>query len=139
MSVIQKGVGVKWGVAGTTYAAVGYTLGQTYTGRTITQGADMEEHMDENGETKGLTFKNGSKECQIEFYFSAATLAAAKTNAAVLPVPGTKFTVTDASDSLAAGDYVITASSRAEQNAGKATGQYTAKRWDAMTSYDTVT
>lgn len=139
MALTHKGIGVKWGVAGTTYTATGYTLGQTVSGRSLSQSSEMEEHKDELGETKGATFFNHSKEVGLDFYFSGATITAARTNAAVLPVPGTKVTITDANDALVAGDYVVISSDRTESNASKAVGKYTIKRWDSLADYNTVT
>lgn len=111
MPVIQKGMGVAWGVttSGYTYTGSATTLNVKTTEQNLTRDAELVEIKDGNGETTGLVFFNPTTEITLRVYpFNATTLSGAATAGAVLPAVGDKFAITDASDaSIAGSDYVV--------------------------------
>lgn len=119
MAVVQKALGVVWGVSSTgfTYTGSATVLNVKGTGQSFRKTAEKFECKDSNGETNGLVFFNPKKELTLRCYPSGATIAAAKTNN-VLPDPGDKFVVTDADDPDVAGTYVVDECSKEKVNNG---------------------
>lgn len=119
MSVIQKGIGVVWGISSTgyTYTAAATVLAVKGTGQTFRRSAEKFECKDGNDETIGLVFRNEKKELTLRCYPSSTTLALAQA-ANVLPAPGDKFVVTDAPDPDIAGTYIVDECSKEKVNSG---------------------
>lgn len=108
MSVIQKGIGVAWGVSssGFTYTASATVLKVVPTGQSFRKTSKNFECSNKDGETNGKVFFDQRQTLTLRCYPSDTTLALANT-ANVLPAPGDKFVVTDANDPDIAGTYVV--------------------------------
>lgn len=130
MAVIQKAIGVCWGVAGTafTYTGAATVLNVKNNGESYKRAADLTELKDGNGETVGLVFRNPTEELTLRVYPSGATLAAANTNN-VLPAIGDKCVVTAGDDADIAGNYVITACGKERSIDAQVTFELSLKAW----------
>ena len=134
MAVVQKGIGVAWGITSTgyTYTAGATTLAVKGSEQGVKKDASLEEHLDPStGSAIGLTFFNPTKEVSLRCYPYGSSLANAITAAAALPAVGDKFTVTDSGDTVVAGDYVVMSVSRTRKVGGKVEFDITIKQWDS--------
>jgi len=130
MAVIQKALGVCWGVAGTgfTYTGSATALNVKNNGESYKKSAEVSEMKDGNGETIGLVVRNPVEELTLRVYPSGATLEAANTNN-VLPAIGDKFVVTAANDAEVAGTYVVVGCSKERTIDNQVTFQIDVKAW----------
>ncbi len=133
MAVVQKGIAVAWGItsSGYAYTGSGTALNVKSIEQSLTKDAEVFESKDSNGETNGVLFFNPTSELGLRVYPSGASLANAKTAAAVLPACGDKFTITDADDSTIAGDYVVMRVGKTKSVAGRCEFDLTVKKWAA--------
>jgi hypothetical protein len=126
MSVQIKGSGVAWGIttanSGYTYSGAGTAWKLNTTDQDVERMADTEEFRDAaNGDVIGMAVYNRRKQLRLRVYPTDTTLSGAASGATTLPNIGDKFVVTDASDGIAAGTYIITAVSRNRKNTSYAT------------------
>jgi hypothetical protein len=130
MAVIQKALGVCWGVAGTgfTYTGAATVLAVKNNGEDYKRSADKHEVKDGNGEVIGLVFNNQQEELTLRVYPYGSTLANANT-ANVLPAIGDKFVVIAADDAEIAGNYIVESCGKARTIDGHATFDITVRAY----------
>lgn len=132
MAVVQKGMGVAWGVttSGYTYTGSATALAVKTTEQSLTKDAELVEVKDGNGETAGLVFFNPTSEVTLRVYpFHASSLSSAATAGATLPAVGDKFVITDASDASMAGDYVVMRVGKTRSQGAQVEFDLTVKKW----------
>jgi hypothetical protein len=137
----QKGIGVVWGVStGAITAGTGRLL---HTGQSLSEDIEISEHRDNSGEFIGVSTFAGTKTLELEVYpasaVSSPTVAQSANAMISCPVPGDKVTLTDSTDGDVAGDWMVISASRRKSNTDKVTITMSLKRWNGLTSYDTVT
>lgn len=130
-----------WGVStGAITAGTGRLL---HTGQSLSKDIEISEHRDGSGEFIGVTTFAGTKTLELEVYPASAasspTVAQAASAMVSCPEPGEKVTLVDATNTDIDGDWLVIAATNRESNTDKVTITMSLKRWNNLSSYDTVT
>jgi hypothetical protein len=137
----QKGIGVVWGVSTGAIVVGGGRL--IHSGQSLSEDIEISEHRDNSGEFIGVSTFAGTKTLELEVYpasaVSSPTVAQSAAAMVACPVPGEKVTLTDSTDGDVNGDWMVISASRRKSNTDKVTITMSLKRWNGLTSYDTVT
>lgn len=130
-----------WGVSTGAIVAGGGRL--LHTGQSLSEDIEVSEHRNESGEFIGVTTFAGTKTLELEVYpasaVSSPTVAQSAAAMVACPVPGEKVTLSDSTDGDVNGDWMVISASRRKSNTDKVTITMSLKRWNGLTSYDTVT
>ena len=130
-----------WGVSTGAIVAGGGRL--LHTGQSLSEDIEISEHRNESGEFIGVTTFAGTKTLELEVYpasaVSSPTVAQSAEAMVACPVPGEKVTLSDSTDTDVNGDWMAISASRRKSNTDKVTITMSLKRWNGLTSYDTVT
>lgn len=133
-SPVQKGLAVAWGISttGYTYTGSATALSVHATEQSLTKDAKMTESADPvTGATVGLVFFDFTKEIQLRVYPKGSSLANAVAAAIALPEVADKFVIVDSTDTVAAGNYVVTKVGRARKVGDKVEFDITLKQWES--------
>jgi len=131
MAVVQKAIGIAWGMgAGFTFTAVATPLKVKPLSANYQRNAQMVEMPDQNGEAVGLVFWNPTEEIDLRVYPSDTTLAAAITAAGTCGLNvGDKVVIADTDDPDIAGTYVCLKVGKARKVDSHVEFDITLKAW----------
>ena len=118
MAVIQKGLGVAWGITSTAYTFAGSAKVLTPEEIGYEKEAEILEHKNRVGETCGLVIFDQKQRYRLRVYPNGASLAAPE--AITLPAIGDSLAITDSTDAdIATTTAVVTRCSKARRQADK--------------------
>ena len=124
------GAAIVWGVSSSNMT--GFTAvvsgGYTFTGEDVGFEADKVEIKDRSGEIKTVYTYNGRTTLSLKCYPSGSSASATS-----LPTPGEPVTVTSATDSQIAGNWLCESSSKARTNEGVVEFDISLVQYDGIT------
>lgn len=135
MPATNRGVGVIWGVTSSNPVAGSGVLRQT--GRDFNYAISKVDHTDRDGSVVGCTVFDGLKNLTLDVYPAGTSNAQAADAVANAPTPGSTMTITDSTDAIVAGTYLVTAVSRRQSNSEKYLFTVTLEKYDGA-SYSTI-